>query len=134
MKGIGAVFDCMVFVQAVASRGPAYRCFERVTAIKAPLWMSKDTFAELQHVLNRSDLRRKLPGLTEERVQALLHHLGHLANHVDPVPRTLPFPPDPKDEPYINLAIEARAEVLLTRDIAILALRQIERASCRERV
>ena len=118
----GTIFDCMVFIQVIASRGTAYRCYERVIASKEPLLLSSETLAELRSVLERPELRRKLPGITPERVAALLHHLAEMAFHVDPVRRHFQFPPDPKDEPYLNLAIEAPARSLLTRDKALLNL------------
>lgn len=116
------MFDCMVFIQAVASRGPAYQCYQIVTESETPLLMSLDTLEELRAVLTRPELRRKLPGLTEARVSALLYHLENLAWLVDPVEKHIHFPPDPKDEPYVNLAIQARAADLVTRDRALLRL------------
>jgi len=118
----GTVFDCMVFVQAIASRGPAFRCYQQVTGAGTPLLISTDTLRELRSVLNRPELQRKLPGITPERVEAMMHHLADLAVVVQPVPTHLAFPPDPKDEPYINLAIEGRAGSLVTRDRALLRL------------
>ena len=51
-----------------------------------------------------------------------MHHLAELAIVVNPVPILFPFPPDPKDEPYVNLAIEGKAASLVTRDKALLKL------------
>lgn len=118
----GAVFDCMVFVQAIASKGTAYRCYQHVTSTGTPLLTSPETLAELRAVLNRPELRQKLPGITSDRVEALMHHLAELAFVIDPVHPHLSFPADPKDEPYINLAIEGQAASLVTRDRAILRL------------
>jgi len=118
----GTIFDCMVFVQVIASKGTAFRCFEQVMASGEPLLLSSDTLGELRSVLERPELQRKLPGITPERVAALMHHLADMACHVDPVRPHFRFPPDPKDEPYLNLAIEAPARRLLTRDKAILRL------------
>lgn len=122
----GIIFDCMVFVQVVASRGTAYRCYERAMASNEPLIISSDTLRELQLVLGRPELQRKLPGITPKRVEALLHHLAAMALHIDPVRDHFRFPPDPKDEPYLNLAIEAPARRLLTRDKALLRLPESE--------
>lgn len=116
------VFDCMVFVQAIASRGPAYRCYQRVAQGDKALLVSPEILLEIRAVLDRPELQRKLPGVTPERVDALMHHLAELAIVVNPVPILLPFPPDPKDEPYVNLAIEGKAASLVTRDKALLKL------------
>lgn len=122
MKAGGMVLDCMVFIQVIASRGPAHRCFQMALNSDRPIYLSPCTLAELRTVLNRSDLRAKLPGLTEHRIEALLHHLSEFATFVEPVPAIFRFPPDPKDEPYLNLAIQVRAGHLVTRDKALLRL------------
>lgn len=118
----GVVFDCMVFVQAIASKGPAFRCYQRVTTGQVQLLASLETLDELRSVLERPDLQRKLPGITPDRVNSLMHHLSELAVLIHPVPTHVSFPPDPKDEPYIELAVEARATSLITRDRALLRL------------
>ncbi|MCW5941785.1 MAG: putative toxin-antitoxin system toxin component, PIN family [Fimbriimonadaceae bacterium] len=122
MNPDAVVFDCMVFVQIVASKGTSYRCYQHVTDSAIPLLASPETLGELRSVLDRPELQRKLPGITPARVDALMHHLSELAVLVHPVPGRLQFPPDPKDEPYINLAIEGRAAYLVTRDRALLRL------------
>lgn len=122
MRGRGTVFDCMVFVQAIASPGNAHRCYQRAVDSGEPLWVSSQTLDELQEVLQRPQLQRRLPGITKERVDALMHHLRAMAHLIEPVPMHFDFPPDPKDEPYLNLAIEARASFLITRDKALLKL------------
>lgn len=122
MMPAGTVFDCMVFVQAIASRGSAFRCLQHCIKSPDPLFVSRETLQELRSVLSRSELRRKLPGITPERVVALMHHLAEFAHKVDPVPLIMEFPPDPKDEPYLNLAIAANARDLVTRDKAMLRL------------
>ncbi len=117
-----AVFDCMVFVQAIASRGSAHQCFEVVTSGPVRLLSSVDTLQELRSVLERPELQRKLPGITPTRIQALMHHLSELAVLIEPVPSHATFPPDPKDEPYLDLAIEGKALYIVTRDRALLRL------------
>lgn len=112
----------MVFIQIVASKGTSYRCFQRVLDGQRTLLMSKEVMNELQDVLYRPELRRKLQGLTEERATALIHHISELAEHVEPVLSFMRFPPDPRDEPYLNLAIGGKAQELLTRDKALLKL------------
>lgn len=119
---VSIVLDCMVFVQAVASRGPSFQCYQHAISEESNLLLSLATYQELGQVLTRPELRRKLPGVTAGRVEALMHHLKSLATFIDPVPRHLAFPPDPKDEPYINVAVEGRASSLITRDRALLRL------------
>jgi len=122
MKPGGFVLDCMVFIQVIASRGPAHQCFQMALNSDSPIFLSTYTLDELRSVLNRQELRAKLPGLTDARINALLHHLSDIATFVEPVPVLFRFPPDPKDEPYLNLAILMRAAHLITRDKALLRL------------
>ena len=122
MRASGSVFDCMVFVQAIASRGTAFQCLQSCMESPEPLFVSEATLEELADVLSRPELQRKLRGITPARVEALMHHLREFGQKVDPVPRLMQFPPDPKDEPYLNLAIAAKARDLVTRDKAMLRL------------
>jgi predicted nucleic acid-binding protein len=41
---------------------------------------------------------------------------------INEVPRVFEYPRDPNDEPYINLAIPARAKYLVSRDKDLLDL------------
>lgn len=116
----GVVLDCMVWVQAIASQGTAHRCLKRISQENLPLLTCQTTLDELRSVLNRPELRRKLPGLTTVRVNALLGHLEHWALVLEEIPRQVEFPDDPKDEIYLNLSLAGRARDLVTRDSAML--------------
>lgn len=119
----GAVFDCMVFVQALASRkGPAFACKQLVDSDQVTLFLSPPVVAELTEVLNRPKIQRKLAGLTPERAEAFLRDLTGKAVLLDEVPEVFRYPRDPKDEPYVNLALAARADYLVTRDKDLLDL------------
>ena len=74
----GAVFDCMVFVQALASaKGPACASYELVRQGKLTLFVSPEVIAEARDVLGRSKLRRKLsPNLTILDPPALLREFA----------------------------------------------------------
>lgn len=65
----GAVFDCMVCLQAVVSQaGPAAAALNLLDAARITLFVSAATLAELRDVLTRSKLRQKRRTLTDERV------------------------------------------------------------------
>lgn len=119
-----SVFDCNVFVQAVAFQGAAYQCFAHVLHGPDRLLTSKYVLDEARYVLSMPWLQAKLPGLTPKRVDALFHHLHRAAIYVERVPKVFDFPPDPDDAPYLDLAIHAGAFALVTRDQALLRLRQ----------
>lgn len=117
-----SVFDCNVFVQAVAFPGAAYHCLAHVLQGPDRLLTSKYVLDEARYVLSMPWLQAKLPGITPKRVEALFHHLKRSAVHVDRVPKVFDFPPDPADAPYLDLAIHSHAFALVTRDREILRL------------
>lgn len=117
-----SVFDCNVFVQALAFPGAAYHCLAHVLQGPDRLLTSRYVLDEVQYVLSMPWLQAKLPGITSRRVEALLHHLRKAAVHVERVPKVFDFPPDPADAPYIDLAIHSCAFALVTRDKAVLRL------------
>jgi len=119
-----SVFDCNVFVQAVASPGAAYQCFSHMLKGPDRLLTSKYVLDEIRYVLSMPWLQAKLPGITPKRVDALFHHLHRAAIFVERVPRVFDFPPDPADAPYLDLAIHSGAFALVTRDREILKLRE----------
>jgi putative PIN family toxin of toxin-antitoxin system len=111
------VFDCNVFLQAAVSRtGPAFACLELAEAGVFILVVSGEILVEVREVLIRPDVQKKFPGLTSAVVTRFLLRLTQLSEHVSPVPATIKFDRDPKDEPYLNLAKAARASHLVTRD------------------
>ena len=117
------VFDTMLFLQAVGSgRGAAYAALRRFEAGEFRLFVSRETLEEVRDVLSRPEIRRKLSLLTDERVDALIGLVENRATLVDPVPRRVSYERDPKDEPVLNLAIEAKAHYLVTRDNDLLDL------------
>jgi putative PIN family toxin of toxin-antitoxin system len=117
-----SVFDCNVFVQAVAFPGAAYHCLSHVLQGPDRLLTSKYVLDEARYVLSMPWLQAKLPGITPKRVDALFHHLRRAAIYVEPVPKVFDFPPDPADAPYLDLAIHSAAFALVTRDREILRL------------
>jgi hypothetical protein len=67
-------------------------------------------------------VRQKNPLLTDQTVQQLLDHLTQTACRIDPVPLQFSYARDPKDEPYLNLALAAAATYLVTWDTDLLDL------------
>lgn len=119
-----SVFDCNVFVQAVAFPGAAYHCLAHVLQGPDRILTSKYVLDEARYVLSMPWLQAKLPGITPKRVEALFHHLHRAAIYVERVPKVFEFPPDPDDAPYLDLAIHTAAFALVTRDREILRLNE----------
>lgn len=119
----GVVFDCVVFVQALARRnGPAAACKELVDQGRATLFVSHAILAEVGEVLRRPKIQQKLLRLTPEGINVFLQDIDRRAITVADVPAQFTYPRDPKDEPYINLALAAGARYLVTWDHDMLDL------------
>ncbi len=120
---IRAVFDCMMFLQGAARReSAAGACLLLVELDAIELCVSQEIMAEVRDVLARPRVRQKFPALTDQMVDRFLAALEGRAVVAPEVPRVFQFERDPKDEPYINLAIAARANYLVSRDKDILDL------------
>ena len=117
------VFDCVVFLQGlIKESGPAVTCLEHFEQGRFSLAISPEILTELHYVLSRSHLRQSFPRLTEEKLEQLIDLLRLKGKLFRNVPRVFDLPRDPDDEPYINLAIEAGARFLVTRDRDLLDL------------
>lgn len=117
------VFDCNTVLQGAARQaGPAAACLKLVETEQVRLCLSPQILTEMRDVLLRPKLQRKFPALTPERVEAILAALQEKSEGFPEVPRVFELPRDPKDEPYLNLAIAAGVRYLVTRDKDLLDL------------
>jgi putative PIN family toxin of toxin-antitoxin system len=117
------VFDCNIFLQAVINEGgPAFACLGLVDSNEITLVLSSEVLAEAKDVLNRPKLQKKFPNLTPERAREFLEYIERKAVILSAVPEVFSLGRDPKDEIYINLAIEAGASHLVSRDKDLLDL------------
>ena len=121
------VFDCMVFLQAAArTTGPAAACWQLAKAGGVELCVSAVSNAEVKDVLTRTRTQRKFPTLTPSTVEAFVSEVSSHATQITEVPGDFSLPRDPKDAPYVNLAIAANAPYLVSRDKDLLDLMQDE--------
>jgi putative PIN family toxin of toxin-antitoxin system len=128
----GVVFDCNILLQAtVRSTGPAFACLESVEAGLCTLYVSPATMAELDDVLRRPAVRRKFSTLSPALSAAFLSHLADVATFVEDIPVLVDFARDPKDAPYLNLALATHASYLISRDNDLLALASLENSEGR---
>ena len=117
------VFDCMVFLQGAARReSPAAACLLLAELGVVELCVSTEILSEIRDVLTRPSIQRRFPALTDAVVDRFLTAVGKRSLLISPVPRLFVYERDPKDEPYINLAIAAGARHLVSRDADILDL------------
>ena len=100
-----AVFDCMVFLQAsTRPQGPAARLF-------------------IDHV-EGGHLTLYVSDATDEAVEKFFDRIGQVAQKIENVPASFTLARDPDDEPYLNLALAAATDYLVTRDQDMLDLMQ----------
>ena len=119
------VFDCMVFLQGAGRpAGPAAACLRLVDDGDVVLFVSADILAEVRDVLTRPKTLRNFPGLSPEWVESFIRHLELKGVLFVNVPRAVALPRDPKDEPYVNLAVATGAKYLVSRDLDLLDLMQ----------
>lgn len=120
---LSAVFDCMIFLQGLINeKGIAVDCLELVENGRIELFVSEDVLAEIRDVLTRPKLQARFSLLTDERVKRLLEILNQKATFIKTVPQIFRFLRDPKDEKYVNLAVEAKADYIVSRDNDLLDL------------
>jgi putative PIN family toxin of toxin-antitoxin system len=110
----------MIFLQAAARPGgPAGACLQAVRDGRVQLFVSPEILAE---VLARPRTLRKFPALTVEAVDLFVRDVEGLSVSMPDVPLAFTLDRDPKDEPYINLALAAGARYLASRDKDLLDL------------
>ena len=109
------VLDTVIFIQALISgRGAAAGCIDRLRRGRFILLQSDDTLAELKDVPFRPKLRAKYPYITDAMVAALISEIKSVAVWIPNPPAILDMPRDPKDEPFINLAVAGHARFIVT--------------------
>ena len=86
--------------------------------------MSDAILDEVRHVLGRPQIRAKNPSLTDKAVEEFFHRIGQLAMKIENVPASFTLARDPDDGPYLNLALDAASDYLVTRDQDMLDLMQ----------
>ncbi|MGA3065879.1 MAG: putative toxin-antitoxin system toxin component, PIN family [Tepidisphaeraceae bacterium] len=112
---VTAVFDCMVYLQGAGRRhGPARRCLELVDAGHITLCLSPSILLELTDVLARPLIRQKFPLLTAADAETLLRSIRAKSQLFTDVPNVLTLPRDRNDEIYLDVAVAAKADYLVT--------------------
>ena len=130
---IRVIFDCSLFVQAfLNSASAANRCLESVRRGQAQLFVSPATLTELKEVLSRPRILNLLPHASPQQADTFLEDIVAHATNLPAVTEKFRFERDPKDAPYLNLAIAAEADYLVTRDRDLLDLMIGHTAECKE--
>jgi putative PIN family toxin of toxin-antitoxin system len=119
----GVVFDCNVLIQAISNdAGPAGQALQLLERNLITVYVSRAVLNELRAVLDYANVRKKLPALTDLRIDAFIQHLAFRATFLRRVKHVFDYPRARQDEPYIDLAAAARAHYLVSRDKDLLSL------------
>ena len=122
-----AVFDCVVLLQAAANpAGPAGACLTLVESGDVKLFLSSAILEEARDVFLRPATRKRFPKLNQENVDRFLLKVATLAQFVHEIPAGTPLSRDPKDEPYLQLALATQAPFIVSRDKDLLDLMKDE--------
>lgn len=105
-----------------ANQNPANACFELVEIGAVELYLSQETLAEIEEVLTRPKFRKRFITLTDKMIEAFLNDIKSKAKILKNAPSFFKYSRDPKDEKYINLAAEAEADFIVSRDKDLLDL------------
>jgi putative PIN family toxin of toxin-antitoxin system len=120
-----AVYDTMIFFQwAVLPENRQHRTIRALYDQKLRLCLSGELLAEVHRVLTRPESVLKFPALTPQRVNLVLDQARKYADFFQKVPRRFSLPFHPKDNHLFDLAIEAKAEFLVTWESRLLKLQQ----------
>ncbi len=112
------VVDTNVFVSGVIFPLSIPRQAVNLVLEQGILLLSEPTYEELIRVLYRS----KLDGyVSRERREAFLRQLGSVAEFV-PIIQLVREWRDPKDDKFLEVALNGRADVIITGDEDLLAL------------
>lgn len=113
----------MVFLQGAGRPGgPASACLTLVDDDRLELLLSDDILAEVRDILTRPKTVQRFPLLTAEWVDEFISNVKQKSIVLTHVPNAYPLPRDPKDERYLNVAMAANAEFLVSRDLDLLDL------------
>lgn len=115
------VFDCNVFLQYLLNKdGPGGRCIELALTTKVQLCLSPDILAELRELPEKEvGIER---GIDPEIIDRLIKALLAVSILLEVVPDSFRHPIDEDDSIYINLAIAAGAQLIVSRDRHLLGL------------
>jgi len=114
---ISAVFDSVALLQAAMNEnGPAGACLAFVDAGHVKLFISPETLEEIREVLHRPEIRTSVRKLTDEYVLDFIDRLVDKGHMIEGVPNVYQLGRDPKDTPFLNLAITTQVPFIVSRD------------------
>lgn len=118
-----AVADTNVVVSGLLWQGPSRRVLDLARSGRLSLFTTVPLLAELEDVLSRNKLSRRLE-LASVTYRDLVLGYSALANVVTPAPLDPVILADPDDDAVLACALAARAELVISGDGHLLDLRE----------
>lgn len=132
-ESLRVVFDCNIFLQSLLNpNGAAAKCLDIIRTGKAKLFISKATLQEFRDVILRPNILARLPDIDKFQIESFINHIVNISTFVNPVTHKFDFERDPKDEIIIDLAIEAEADYIISRDKDLLDLMTGFSSDCKD--
>ncbi len=120
---IKSVFDCNIIWQSFFfSSGASAKCKKLVDDDVITLFLSAEVLGEMREVMTRPEFLAKFETVTEAMIEKYLEQLAKKSVFIRSVPKKFTLSRDSDDESYINLAIESKADYIVTRDNDLLDL------------
>lgn len=117
------VFDCNIFWQMFFSqKGVGAKCRKLLDEGEITLFVSPEILAEVKDVLTRPETQNRFSQATNENVDIFLKDICSKAILLKSISHKFSYVRDPKDECYVNLAAEVKADYIITRDRDLLDL------------
>jgi len=116
------VFDTNVLISAILFGGHPRKCFELVLEGKIELFISKGIIDEFEGVLKREKF-----GIPEETLRYIISSLDSIANFVNPEAKYDIVEKDPEDNKFIECAIAADADFIISGDAHLLEISQFRK-------
>jgi len=114
------VYDCNVYVQSLINiNGPGGRCVRKAQSGDVSLFVTPFVLNEIR------ESHRKIPakyGVTSAQAETLAAGIATIATVVDQVPVVFTYQRDRDDAHYVNLAVAAQADLIVSRDKDLLDL------------
>lgn len=115
------VFDTNVLVSAYLWTGPARRALEKVRSGEWTLLNSRGATDELIRVLAYDKF-----GLTPSEIQPIIRDLTEISEFVDVRTRVEIITRDPTDNVFLSLAIDGKADAIVSGDHHLLDIRKFK--------
>jgi putative PIN family toxin of toxin-antitoxin system len=120
---IKSVFDCNIIWQSFFfGNGASAKCKKLVDSDVITLFLSAEVLEEMREVMTRPEFLAKFETATETMIEKYLEQLARKSVFIRSVPKKFTLSRDRDDDPYINLAIESKADYIVTRNNDLLDL------------